>query len=128
MAAPVVDDEDRLLGAVTVDDVLDHLLPDGWRDTDPSEADMAGTVPRDDARRCGRWHAVSRRGRLDQPKADRRVTLRPDYDPEAFGKLSERFARFMGTAKFIICMTSSSSSGWSGTPGAPSRVRFDPHS
>ena len=46
-----------------------------------------------------------RRARLDQPRADRRVTLRPDYDPEAFGKLSERFARFMGTAKFIIAMT-----------------------
>jgi uncharacterized membrane protein len=45
------------------------------------------------------------RARLDQPKADRRVTLRPDYDPEAFGKLSERFARFMGTAKFIIAMS-----------------------
>jgi Mg/Co/Ni transporter MgtE len=31
VVAPVVDDQARLVGAVTVDDVLDHMLPEDWR-------------------------------------------------------------------------------------------------
>ena len=31
LAVPIVDSNERLLGVVTVDDVLDHLLPENWR-------------------------------------------------------------------------------------------------
>jgi len=34
VCAPVVDTEDHLVGAVTVDDVLDAALPEGWRQRD----------------------------------------------------------------------------------------------
>ncbi len=34
VAIPVVDENDHLLGAITVDDVIDHMLPENWRDAD----------------------------------------------------------------------------------------------
>jgi uncharacterized membrane protein len=44
--------------------------------------------------------------RLDQPRETRRVLLpRPTLSQEAFGRWSEAFARFMGTAQFLIAMT-----------------------
>jgi len=44
--------------------------------------------------------------RLDTPRAlGRQISWRPSYDTDAFGIFAERFARFMGTAKFLMWMT-----------------------
>lgn len=42
--------------------------------------------------------------RLSIPRESRRA-IRANYDPETFGRLSERFARFIGTARFLVYMT-----------------------
>ena len=41
---------------------------------------------------------------LEYPREARR-SLRPSYDPEAFGRWSEQFARFLGTARFLVYMS-----------------------
>ena len=46
------------------------------------------------------------RGRLDQPREVRRgLVPTPAYDADAFGRLSERIARFIGTGRFLVYMT-----------------------
>ena len=47
--------------------------------------------------------ADSGRRRLDQPRSRRRFSL--DIDPDTFGRLSERLARFMGTGTFLAVQT-----------------------
>jgi uncharacterized membrane protein len=46
----------------------------------------------------GRWP------RLDVPREPGRARM-PTWDPEIFGRLSERIARFLGTGRFIVWMT-----------------------
>ncbi|MEI7561123.1 MAG: CBS domain-containing protein [Actinomycetes bacterium] len=40
LSVPIVDANERLLGAVTVDDVLDHLLPENWRHDESMRKDF----------------------------------------------------------------------------------------
>jgi Mg/Co/Ni transporter MgtE len=56
LALPVLDAQRRLLGVVTVDDVLDHILPDDWRGSDDERleaiaAQAAPSARRESARR-----------------------------------------------------------------------------
>lgn len=45
VCGPVLDDQNHLLGAVTVDDLLDHLLPHDWR-VDAQQLDTTGQIER----------------------------------------------------------------------------------
>lgn len=47
---------------------------------------------------------VNERSALEFPTVTRR-SLRPSYDAERFGEIAERFARFIGTARFLVYMT-----------------------
>jgi uncharacterized membrane protein len=44
------------------------------------------------------------RRRLDQPRAERRG-FRPRYDADAFGRLTEGIARFLGTGRYLVYQT-----------------------
>jgi uncharacterized membrane protein len=44
--------------------------------------------------------------RLDVPREQRRQLIRrPEVDSDTFGRFAENFARFMGTARFLLYMT-----------------------
>ncbi|MFE3164703.1 DUF1003 domain-containing protein [Streptomyces sp. NPDC059224] len=62
--------------------------------------------------------------RLDQPRPPRRRIV-PEWDPEAFGRLSERIARFLGTGRFIVWMTFVIIVWVLWNISAPGKLRFD---
>ena len=68
---------------------------------------------------------VRRGGGLDTPLGLRRRRS-PSVDREAFGRGSERFARFMGTAWFIVGMTVFVAVWLGWNTMAPARLQFDP--
>ena len=68
--------------------------------------------------------APARRVRLDTPVDPRRGARRPHYDPDAFGRVSEQIARFLGTARFLVYMTAFIAL-WIGINVTP--IAFDPY-
>jgi uncharacterized membrane protein len=67
---------------------------------------------------------MARRNGLDTPRSKSR-SLRPNYDPETFGRLSESFARFLGTARFLVYMTAFVAIWVIWNTTAPANLRWD---
>jgi uncharacterized membrane protein len=65
------------------------------------------------------------RARLDQPRVERRG-FRPHFDADAFGKLTEKIARFLGTGRYLAVQSAVVVLWiiWNST--APHRLQFDP--
>jgi uncharacterized membrane protein len=68
----------------------------------------------------------SRGPRLDVPLDTRRqIVRRPQVDSDTFGRFAETFARFMGTARFLMYMTLFVALWLLFNALAPERLRFD---
>ncbi|WP_432573805.1 DUF1003 domain-containing protein [Kineococcus sp. SYSU DK005] len=64
---------------------------------------------------------------LDTPReARRQLLVRPQVDPDAFGRASEAFARFMGTGRFLVYMTCFVALWLAWNTFLPERLQFDP--
>ncbi|TXS33777.1 DUF1003 domain-containing protein, partial [Streptomyces sp. ms191] len=85
---------------------------------------MAPERERETRERASAGTGARARLRLDQPQPPRRRLL-PEYDPEAFGRLSERIARFLGTGRFIVWMTVVIIMWVVWNVSAPRELRFD---
>jgi uncharacterized membrane protein len=64
--------------------------------------------------------------RLDIPRELRRTIVRRNaYDADAFGRLAERIARFLGTGQFLVYMTGTILFWVAWNIFAPAGLRFD---
>lgn len=87
----------------------------------PSRRDRAASK---DGRRDARRESSG--PRLDVPTDTRRqIVRRPQMDSDTFGRFAETFARFMGTARFLIYMTMFVVAWLLFNAAAPGRMRFD---
>jgi uncharacterized membrane protein len=68
---------------------------------------------------------VPSRDRLDVPRQPSRLPNRPRWEPDTFGKVSEKVARFLGTWTFIGYMSAFVATWVVWNVAAPDAVRFD---
>lgn len=64
--------------------------------------------------------------RLDQPYLPSR-RLTPTYDPEAFGRMSETIARFLGTGRFLVAQSMVIIAWVAWNAFVPKALKFDPY-
>jgi uncharacterized membrane protein len=82
-------------------------------------------MPRDDRSSDDR-RLLRNTNRLDIPRELRRTIVRRNaYDADAFGRLSERIARFLGTGRFLVYMTATILFWVAWNIFAPASWRFD---
>ncbi|WP_375480308.1 DUF1003 domain-containing protein [uncultured Jatrophihabitans sp.] len=68
---------------------------------------------------------AEKRARLDQPRVERRGP-RFRYDAEAFGKITERIARFLGTGRYLVFQSAVVVLWIIWNAAAPKSLQFDP--
>ena len=98
---------------MTIDDVLDYLLPEDWRSHDDDDPVNATRAVHDDRQHPHRerkegqeWHDGTCKTGLDAPKgaaeAAHAVLRAPVESSDRFGRFTEWIARAMGTPWFLL--------------------------
>jgi uncharacterized membrane protein len=100
--------------------------PAGRKNSRPEPAARREPLRREPLRETVKRRPTRRRAGLDTPLDSRRALRGPVVDSETFGRWSEAFARFMGTAWFLVGMTIFVGGWLAWNAFAPTGLQFDP--